>query len=249
MDSVVHTQGVYYRPGGVTQWNEYPAMKRLRVTTTLEEGVLPPLYAAVADDARITELRVIDWNLAAADVGTLLYEIDGDPEAFREGARETDGADEVDVIDGDEGPSYALLSARPAAIPFFSTFMSLTARAGLVVRKPLVYRDHCSSGRVVGEPEPLQRAIDETPPGVSVQVEQIGNRPSEADTQQRLTDRQRAAVETAFELGYYDQPRRATHEDIASELDCAPTTATTHLHKGEAKIIESVLNDFETNIR
>lgn len=224
-------------------------MKRLRVTTTLDDRLLPPLYSTVADDPGITELRAIDWNLAAADAGTLLYEIDGDSGVFRKGASETDGIDEIDVIECGDGPSYALLSARPAAIPFFSTFMTLTARAGLVVRKPLVYRDYRSSGRVVGEPEPLQRAIDETPAGVDVRVEQIGNYPSEADTQNRLTDRQRAAVETALELGYYDQPRQATHEDIANELDCAPNTATMHLQKGEAKIIESIVNDSETETR
>mgnify|MGYP000739962156 CR=1 FL=1 len=222
-------------------------MKRLQVTTTLDDSLLPPLYSMVAESSAIAELRVIDWNLAATDEGTLLYEFEGDANVFRDGVRETDGIDDVDFAYADEGPTYALISARPAAIPFFSTFMALTARAGLVVRKPLVYRDYQSSGRVVGEPEPLQRAIDETPGGVDVRVERIGTLPSEADDgTRRLSERQRAALETALEMGYYNQPREVTHEDIASELGCAANTATTHLQKGEAKLVQAVLNYRET---
>ena len=226
-------------------------MKRLQVTTTLDDGLLPPLYSAVADSSAIAQLRVIDWNLAAPDAGTLLYEIDGDPEVFRDGAHETEGIENIDISRTDgEAPTYALLSARPSSIPFFSTFMTLTARAGLVVRKPLVYRDYRSSGFVVGEPAPLQRTIDETPPGVDVQVERIGNCPSEAeDAGYGLSERQRAAVETALDQGYYEQPRAATHEDVAEELDCAANTATTHLQKGEAKIIKNAVSMWKTGFQ
>jgi predicted DNA binding protein len=62
----------------------------------------------------------------------------------------------------------------------------------------------------------------------------------------RLSDRQQAALETALELGYYNQPREATHEDIARELGCAANTATTHLQKGEAKLVRAVMNHRET---
>lgn len=217
-------------------------MQELRITATLAPELVPPLYATVGESGAVTELRVVDWNLAADDAGTLLYAIDGDADAFRDAARATDGVERVALSRSDRAAPYALVNARPAAVPFFSTFVSVTARAGLVVRKPLVYRDGRSTGRVVGEPGPLQAAVDETPPGVDVRVERIGRFPSHAeDRSRRLSDRQREAVEAALELGYYDQPREATHAEIAAELECAPNTATTHLQKGEAKLVRAAM--------
>jgi predicted DNA binding protein len=60
----------------------------------------------------------------------------------------------------------------------------------------------------------------------------------------RLSDRQREAVTVALELGYYNQPRGATHEDVAAELDCAPPTASDHLQKAEATIIRAAMDEF-----
>ena len=54
-----------------------------------------------------------------------------------------------------------------------------------------------------------------------------------------LTDRQREVAETAVELGYYDIPRSASQEDIAAELDCAPSTIAEHLRKAEARILRA----------
>ncbi|ADQ68569.1 putative DNA binding protein [Halogeometricum borinquense DSM 11551] len=217
-------------------------MKHLRLTTRLEPSVIPPFYAVVAESSSISELRVIDWNVAADEVGTLLYAIDGDAEKFREAADETNGITRISLSAQDQPTSYALVEASPRAIPFFSTFMAVTARAGLVVRKPLVYRDARSFGNVVGEPTALQEAIEQTPPEVHVTVEQIGPFPSTVEDPSRgLTDRQREVIEVARENGYYDQPRGTTHAEIAAELDCAPNTVTTHLQKAEAKLVHAVL--------
>ncbi|MFC6963264.1 helix-turn-helix domain-containing protein [Halocatena marina] len=61
-----------------------------------------------------------------------------------------------------------------------------------------------------------------------------------------LSDRQRAALLAAFDLGYYEQPRQATHKDVAARLDCAPNTASEHLQKAEMKVITNVLQfEFE----
>jgi len=51
------------------------------------------------------------------------------------------------------------------------------------------------------------------------------------DTPASLTDRQRAALDTALDLGYYDVPRAASVADVAVELDCATSTAGELLRK------------------
>ena len=45
----------------------------------------------------------------------------------------------------------------------------------------------------------------------------------------------------AVEHGYYEIPRRATHEDIADELGCAPSTVDEHLRKAESRILTSLV--------
>ncbi|WP_135827346.1 helix-turn-helix domain-containing protein [Halorussus halobius] len=217
-------------------------MKHVQVAASIEDRLLPTLYSVVSESSAVSELRVLDWNVAADDVATLLYAIDGESEVFRDAARDTDGVVDLTLSNVERPVSYALLGARPAAIPFFSAFVSVTARAGVVVRKPLVYRDGRSHGHVVGDPGPLQDVIDETPDGIDVQIERIGRFPSDADApSSRLSDRQREVLETALRMGYYERPREATHADIAAELECAPTTVTTHLQKGEAKLVESAM--------
>jgi predicted DNA binding protein len=220
---------------------ERVTMKHIQLETRIDSTFLPELYSAATESSEIRELRVIDWNLAADDRGTLLYAIDGDSVVFDEGASKTEGIDNCSFACTDETISYALVSARPAAMPFLSTFIAVIARAGLVVRKPLVYRDKRSYARVVGEPAPLQEAIDDTPTGIKVEIQQIGQYPSRAENPwMGLSDRQQETIKTALQLGYYKQPREATHAEIAAEMGCAPNTVTIHLQRGEAKIIQSV---------
>ena len=51
-----------------------------------------------------------------------------------------------------------------------------------------------------------------------------------------LTERQREVLETATDLGYYDNPRQATHDDIAADVDASPSTVGEHLRKIEARV-------------
>lgn len=60
---------------------------------------------------------------------------------------------------------------------------------------------------------------------------------------ERLTDRQREAVETALSAGYFRWPREATAEECASRLGIAQPTFTQHLRVGERKVLEALFDD------
>jgi predicted DNA binding protein len=124
----------------------------------------------------------------------------------------------------------------------FGVVEEALARAGLVVRRPLVYRDGRIHGHVVGDSGALQAVLDEAPDAMDVTLEEVGRFPSaRANPASDLSDRQWEALETAVDLGYYNQPRATTHEEIAAELGCAPNTASEHLQKAEAKLINAVV--------
>lgn len=58
-----------------------------------------------------------------------------------------------------------------------------------------------------------------------------------------LTERQRAAVESAFHSGFFEWPRRTTGEEIASTWDVSASTYHQHLRVGEQKILAAIFDD------
>ena len=58
-----------------------------------------------------------------------------------------------------------------------------------------------------------------------------------------LTDKQRAALETAYFGGYFDWPRESTGEEVAERLGIAPATFNQHLRTAERKFFESVFGE------
>ncbi|WP_226481183.1 bacterio-opsin activator domain-containing protein [Natrinema amylolyticum] len=58
-----------------------------------------------------------------------------------------------------------------------------------------------------------------------------------------LTEKQRAALETAYFAGYFDWPRGSTGEEIAERLGIAPATFNQHLRTAERKFFTSVFGE------
>ena len=57
----------------------------------------------------------------------------------------------------------------------------------------------------------------------------------------RLTDRQLETLERAYEMGYFERPRRANATEIAAALEIDRSTFSQHLAAAETKLIEDVL--------
>lgn len=135
-----------------------------------------------------------------------------------------------------------LVTVRPDASPLSAAVFRALTRTGLVVDLPVVYREGSVHATFVGEAGALQSALDAFPSAVTVDVEEVGafggGNPASA-----LSDRQREAVLAGLELGYYTVPRQATHRDVAARLGCAPSTASEHLQKAEAKLVRVAMDD------
>ena len=181
-------------------------MKYLRVTAMPDQELIPQAYAVISGSGPVTELRVIDWNLAAtnADTSTVLYAIDGSATEFQQAASATAGIDSVTLSNVDRPTSYALIEARPSAIPFFDMIVTAVARAGMILRRPLVYRNESSYGHVVGKSAPLQAMLDDIGDGIDFEVTAIGQFPCTAEEQStRCSNRQREVLETALDITGY----------------------------------------------
>ena len=57
----------------------------------------------------------------------------------------------------------------------------------------------------------------------------------------RLTDRQLEVLETAYERGYFERPKRANATELAEELGIAQSTLTEHLMTAQRKLLDDAL--------
>lgn len=75
--------------------------------------------------------------------------------------------------------------------------------------------------------------------GMEYQVEYVGyDGPSTAATQPNLTDRQAEVFAAAYELGYFEIPRRASVEDVAEETGVTKSTASDTLRRAVRNLVE-----------
>jgi len=213
-------------------------MKEVRVTASVDQSQAPGFYTALSDSPAIEETRVLEWNSTEGAVDTVLFAIDGDARPFTDAASEMAVIEILGLSGLDRRWTYALVDTEPLSTPMFDEIHRARTRPGLVVRKPIVYRDGDMHFRVVGDPDTIQAGMDRAPDAMNVRIDEIGTvrgRPDRPSVQ--LSERQREALAAAWALGYYDQPRTATQEDVAAELGCAAVTAGEHLRKAEAKLV------------
>lgn len=212
---------------------------RVRVTAHGHEAAIHPVYDLWTNAEFVDRSLALQWNQSGDTLGILHY-ARGDADAFEAAIREIPEVMGYDIERACDDEFYVYIS--DASTPSLrEMFGSLTAGTVVIV-PPIVYReDGWVTLSLFGPDEDLQEAIDRIPEPVEVQVEAVSGLDSvAAAVETRLTDRQREAVEAALDLGYYEVPRTAGHEDVAAELGCAPSTAAEHIRKAEAAVLRSV---------
>ena len=215
-------------------------MKHTRVTLRFDAESAPELLARLGDASAVEEFRLVDWNRAPPGVSTFLNAVEGDAATFVEAAEATTVVGSVRLVAAEESVSYVFLTAREQLLPVMEEVIEAVARAGLIVRRPIVWRDDRIHSHVVGDPAALQGALDALPEAIDYRIDEIGQFPcGRTNPASALSDRQREAVVVALDLGYYEHPREATQEDVAAELGCATNTASEHLQKAEAKLVRA----------
>jgi predicted DNA binding protein len=67
--------------------------------------------------------------------------------------------------------------------------------------------------------------------------------PSRFDLLDRLTDRQREALERAYREGYFEIPKGTTGESLATSMDISTSAFHNHLRSAEAELFAWLLDD------
>jgi len=165
------------------------------------------------------------------------------PDVLRDAAERSDGVDDFRITATGDDPEFELITTElhplvGAIATHGGRFVSATIRPGesrFVVEFP-----------PGGDKRQLVELVEEHVPGATPVAQRTVTRTerevsdSRSVLQDRLTEKQRAALETAYSAGYFDWPRGTNGEEVSDRLGVTPSTFTQHLRAAERKFFESV---------
>lgn len=215
-------------------------MRRLTARFEPDRADTPPAFLAIADAEAVEEARLLEFNAGDRTAPTALFAIDGDVTVLGAELEGDPAIARVEVSEVGADRGVALLTIRPDRAPLAAAMFEALVRPGVVIHRPAIYRDGAVLVELIGEAGALQAAIDAVPASVSTTIESVTDVRG-TDATAELSDRQREALRAGVEVGYYDVPRRATHEAVAERLGCAASTAAEHLQKAEARLVTAAI--------
>lgn len=216
-------------------------MRAVQLQLRPEGGAFPGVDEALQalEGVRRETLIDLDWQSDGSYV--LLYRLAGDDvDALGDLLGTHDDVRSYDLVrDGGDG-IYAFVHVTPRET--LSKLLGIAEDNALLLDPPFRYTTDGVRVTVAGREDSLQSAFAAVGEYVDVEVRSTGeyvpDRPASLD---RLTDRQYEALVTAHDLGYYETPRSVSFEDVAAELDCAPSTANELLRRAESELVDAVL--------
>ncbi|MCX2818858.1 helix-turn-helix domain-containing protein [Haladaptatus sp. F3-133] len=202
-------------------------------------GYFHPLEEEILKGLDVERETVLHVSLLSNRDGVVVYGCEGETDELAERLDENTEIVESEIfsVDGDGFNLYVRFKPGSPA----TDLLEIADENGLIVDTPFDFTDNGIEMTVVGKNERVQESLPEfmrLTENAETVLSQVGRYvPEESEFERTLTDRQREVIRAAVEVGYYDNPRRATHEDVAELLDCTASTAGEHLRKAEAKIM------------
>lgn len=195
-----------------------------------------PVHQQVAAKPAVTHELIHQTNLLDDGTAVVLFEIVGDVDRIEALLEEHFLALEYQLIVKDDSV-FVYAHFRPNETIY--ALLRMFDRHEIVMDPPMVYTDEGALEiTIVGNKKTVAEAIEEVDADVSFVLHRTGTyEPHHRSLFSLLTPKQQETLKTAIECGYYRDPRAATYQDIADELDCAVGTVGEHLRKCEAKLL------------
>lgn len=212
-------------------------MKFVRARIILPDLETPLTTLAAADE--VETVRLLAGGVRDSDTPTYSLAIDGSLDRVHEILETDDDVLEWEISAADQDELYVYIQFR--APPAVSHFRKQFTRGSLVVLLPATFHSDSIEITVVGTQSDLSEAFETLPEAFDHTILEVGTYQDGIHRGRSLTDRQREVIEVAFDLGYYDEPSRTSHEEIADELGCSASTVGEHLRKAERRLVVEVL--------
>lgn len=217
-------------------------MRAVELHLMPEGGAFPGLDEALAALEAVSRDSLLNFEWHNDGSYTMLYRLSGSREALANLLEDHDQVERYDIV-SDDGHLYAFVNVRERE--GLSRLLSIVDKHGLLLETPFEYTDEGVTVTVAGAEPALQTAFaSAVEEEIELEVEAAGEYEPDAPVGvERMTDRQYEALVAAHDLGYYETPRTVSFEEVAAELDCAPSTANELLRRAEGALVSSVLSD------
>lgn len=207
------------------------------------EGVADPLVEAATD---LDTTLSLERTVPAAGEETVLFAHlpGGDVETAREYLADVQTVTEVRVVGRQDADT--VLELRVADLPVTASLASYGGQVLEAVaedgelRVAVELPGHVDVREVVS-------AVRRQYPGAELASQRSTTRSAQTLTEfqsalaDRLTEKQRAALEAAYAAGYFEWPRGSTGEEVAEMLDISPATFHEHLRIGLRELLGASL--------
>lgn len=219
-------------------WYNDPIMRHVTVRLSLDAPQFHPFVGDLLADPVVSVQRIHRADLL--DDGTLvvLAEGRGDRDRFESIVAAANPVRECSL--SGEHTWYAYLSIEPSE--FARTLTQTQRSSDVFVKWPISIVDQTTvEVTYVGHDSGFREKLAELPEAIDVEIVRTGTSyPDAAALLEKLTERQREIFTVAVEQGYYADPRRVTHEELADELGCSAANVGQHLRKIEATVFREL---------
>lgn len=200
---------------------------------------LHPAEKALTDEPSVDRRAISQVTLLDDGTAVMLYRLQGDLPRAEAVLRECEEVVDAEVAEGAEGLAYIHIDANDTV----EALLRILLENEIVIDPPIdCLPDGAVRVTLVGRSDAIRRAVDAVPDHLVMSLESLGDyQPDNSHLVSRLTDRQREILEAAVDLGYYEVPRRATHDEIATEVGLSAGTVGEHLRKVEGKVLSTVV--------
>ncbi|WP_415379589.1 helix-turn-helix domain-containing protein [Halosimplex sp. TS25] len=212
------------------------------VVSPVEGAGFHPISERLARDPALTREAIHRMNDLGDGTVTLLAEVTGDADRYRQILADSPEVHEFTVADGDDDRAWGYSRVETTALVEY--MLERDRELELVRDMPIEITDGGDQRvTLVGTEEAFARAarFDE-PEGYDIDIEKTGDyHPEGGRLVDALTSRQREVLEAAVTVGYYETPRQATHEDVAEVVGCSSATVGEHLQKIERSVFGALV--------
>ncbi len=210
----------------------------------IEELAEPLVELSVSEDCTITLEQLVSGDEALLAYGSAR---DVSQDAFIDAVDQTDGISDVRILTS-RRDEFEFELVAPTAVTLFETIATHGGRVAEATIGDGEFRFivELPRGR---DTRQMIELIKDRRDDVTYLAQRTTERSDRGDTnalsvlEDELTEKQRAALETAYFGGYFDWPRESTGEEIADRLGIAPATFNQHLRTAERKFFESVFGE------
>jgi hypothetical protein len=206
-----------------------------------ERGYFHPFDELLRTEPDVREEAIHQMNLLDDGTAVTLSEYSGSRERVEEVLEEH--YDHAVAYQTSTVGDNTLMYAHIEPSDLVRSLLRLPREHGVVIDWPMTFgEDGALNVTIVGEEGAIQGVMPAVPDDVRYNVARTGTyRPPTERLFAQLTERQQEILRTAVRMGYYEEPRRVTYEDIATELDCTATTVGEHLRKVEGKVLSTLV--------